>query len=162
MRRGGRRQRSTSEELPEPEILPMMNVLFMLVMVLMGMSAFLPIGVIRVDAPQFGGVSDAVSPEASSGPVLDLMVIVLSNGINLQVAGKTLGTSEEPLFPKTPQGYDFEGLRQKFTELKLDYPNENRMILMADSDVIYNDITHIMDSARPMFEEVAFVPGVVP
>ena len=85
MRTGGR-QRRASEELPEPEILPMMNVLFMLVMVLMGMSAFLPIGVINVDAPQFGGESDSMSL-APKGPVLDLMVIVLTNGINLQVAG---------------------------------------------------------------------------
>lgn len=152
------RNRRESEELSQPEILPMMNILFMLVLVLMGMSTFLPIGVISIQAPQFGG-----GGPSTSQPHVDvnLTVMILKNGLNLSVGGSMLKGAEGPLFPKGPTGYNFSALREKLVEIKAQYPTERRIILMADPDVIYDDITHVMDAARPMFDEVAFVPGVV-
>lgn len=146
--RGRFRDRKASEELPEPEILPMMNILFMLVMVLMGMSAFLPIGVITVQAPQFGG---APGP-AQAVRDLNLTIMILKTGFNLSVGVE---------IPKINTGYNFAALREKLVAIKAQYPNDRRIILMADPDVIYDDITHVMDAARPMFDEVAFSPGVV-
>lgn len=155
---GRSRVRRAIEELPEPEILPMMNVLFMLVMVLMGMSAFLPIGVISVQAPQLGG---AEGPATAPRQELNLTIMILKTGFNLQVSGAVLRGPAGPLFPKIKNAYDFAGLRAKLIEIKTQNPQETRVILMADPDIIYDDITHVMDAARPMFEEVAFVPGVV-
>lgn len=145
---GRSRNRRTLEELPEPEILPMMNVLFMLVMVLMGMSAFLPIGVISIQAPQLGGAGEAIG---ESRQELNLMIMILKTGFRV----------DSNFFPKINNVYDFAGLRAKLIEIKAKNPTERRVILMADPDVIYDDITHVMDAARPMFDEVAFVPGVV-
>lgn len=155
---GRSRTRRALEELPEPEILPMMNVLFMLVMVLIGMSAFLPIGVISIQAPQLGG---APGPATTSRFELNLTVMILKTGFNLSYGGSIQKGASGPLFPKTNTGYDFEALRAKLTQIKTQYPQDNRVILMADPDIIYDDITHVMDAARPMFDEVAFVPGVV-
>jgi biopolymer transport protein ExbD len=127
----------------------MMNILFMLVMVLMGMSAFLPIGVITVQAPQFGG---APGPAMSARPELNLTVMILRSGFKLSMGGE---------IPKSSTGYNFSALREKLREIKAQYPQDRRIILMAEPDVIYDDITHVMDAARPMFDEVAFSPGVV-
>lgn len=150
--RGRPRERRVLEELPEPEILPMMNILFMLVLVLMGMSAFLPIGVITVQAPQLGG---ATGLAADSRPELNLTIMVLQTGINLSLAGSMLK------FPKIKSGYDYRALREKLIAVKAQYPSDRRMILMAEPDVVYDDITHVMDAARPMFDDVMFVPGLV-
>lgn len=162
---GRSRERRGLEELPEPEILPMMNVLFMLVMVLMGMSAFLPIGVISIQAPQLGGAPGPAAAAAAT-PDLNLTVMILKTGFNLSVEGVFYkGNDGGPLFPKIQKGtdrvYNFAALRDKLTEIKTQHPKDTQMIIMADPDTIYDDITHVMDAARPMFPEVAFVPGVV-
>ncbi|MBL4818738.1 MAG: biopolymer transporter ExbD [Deltaproteobacteria bacterium] len=144
----------------------MMNVLFMLVLVLMGMSAFLPIGIIQVQAPQFGGAP--VDPKDRD---IHLTIMLLKSGINLSVAGDMLRGKNGPLLPKISNGpelaYNFSALQQQLQQLKTKYPREKRIIIMANPDVIYNDITHTMDAARvsasgkTMFDEVAFVPGVL-
>lgn len=141
-------------ELPEPEILPMMNVLFMLVMVLMGMSSFLPIGVIEIQSPQFGG-SGGGSAEAQ--PKLNLKISILETGIQV---------SPGTFIPKIQQDnrsvYDFATLQAELTTLKQAHPNERRVIITAGANIIYNDITHTMDAARlsktsnTLFDEIAF------
>lgn len=146
------RDRRESETLPEPEILPMMNILFMLVMVLMGMSAFLPVGVINVHAPQIS-VADSSSTESLAD--LKLTVMILRTGVNLSVAGSVFN------FPKIQTGNDYAALRDKLVAIKTQYPQSRQMILMAEPDVVYDDITHVMDAARPMFDEVALSPGLV-
>ncbi len=160
--RGRFRDRESLGEVPEPEILPMMNILFMLVMVLMGMSAFLPIGVISIQAPQLSG---AGAPVADSRPELNLTIMILKTGFNLSVAGSMLKCEDGPLFPKIQKDsqlvYNFAALRAKLTEIKAQYPQDKRIILMADPNTIYEDITRVMDAARPMFDEVAFVPGMI-
>ncbi|MBL4819165.1 MAG: hypothetical protein JKY15_08095, partial [Deltaproteobacteria bacterium] len=63
--------------------------------------------------------------------------------------------------------YNFAALKEQLQQLKAKYPWEKRIIIMANPDVIYDDITHTMDTARmeasgkTMFDEVAFVPGVL-
>ena len=141
-------------ELPEPEILPMMNVLFMLVMVLMGMSSFLPIGVIEIQSPQFGG---AGSGQAEAQPKLNLKISILETGIQL---------SPGSFIPKIQQNnlavYDFAALQVELTTLKQAHPSERRVVITAGANIIYDDITHTMDAARlsktgnVLFDEIAF------
>lgn len=166
---GGRKRRH-ADELHEPEILPMMNVLFMLVMVLIGMSAFLPLGVISTQASKLGsgpGAGAASEPKHD----LKLTVMLMKTGINLSAGGSMLKGEDGPYLPKIQKGdrisYDFDGLQAKLEELKVKHPVEVRISIMADPDVIYDDIIHVMDAARetkdhkPMFPEVSFVPGVI-
>lgn len=158
MRRLSRERRALGE-LPEPEILPMMNILFMLVLVLMGMSSFFPIGVISVQAPLLAS-HETTKPEPRSE--LNLTVMILKTGFNLSVSGNMLkGMNEGPLLPKKRSGYDFMALRNRLTAIKAEHPQDNRIILVADPDIIYDEITHVMDAARPMFTEVAFIPGII-
>jgi biopolymer transport protein ExbD len=165
MRRGkGRRH---SEELGEPEILPMMNVLFMLVMVLMGMSSFLPLGVISTHAPRLAN-SGAI---ATGKRGLDLKVMLLKTGINISVQGALLKGEDDPFLPKISYGdrfvYDFAGLQEELTQLKKQYPDETSLMFMVDPDALYDDVVHAMDASREsvkgevLFPDVAFIPGVI-
>ena len=164
-RKKGRRQ---NEDLGEPEILPMMNVLFMLVMVLMGMSAFLPLGVITTQAPRLASAGAAVSSKAQG---LNLRIMLLKSGINVSVNGSLLKGATNPLFPKIKFGehlvYDFTSLTQRLTELKAQNPNENSVMIMADPNVTYENIVHAMDASREsvdgklLFPDVAFIPGLI-
>ncbi len=161
------RARRQSEELGEPEILPMMNIFFMLVMVLMGMSAFLPLGVISTHAPRLASGNSVATGKQGPG----LKVMLLKTGINISVKGALLAGDSSPLLPKISFGdrlvYDFEGLKEKLTELKKQYPTETNIMIMSDPDVIYEDIVHTMDASREsvngeiLFPDVAFIPGVI-
>jgi biopolymer transport protein ExbD len=165
--RGGRKRRH-ADELHEPEILPMMNVLFMLVMVLIGMSAFLPLGVISTQASKLGGAGGGAAAVKDD---LKLTVMLMKNGINLSVGGAMLRGENGPYLPKIQKGeqvaYNFDALQAKLAEIKATHQNETRISVMADPDVIYDDVIHVMDAAREskdhklMFPEVAFVPGVI-
>ena len=153
MRRG--RQRRESTELGEPEILPMMNVLFMLVMVLMGMSAFMPLGVISTEAPKLGGggPGGGVAKEE-----LNLTVVMLKDVMKIVVRGEVI---------ETLPSRDFEALTKKLTDIKAQHADETRITLAPDANVIFNDIIHAMDASRetpehkPLFPGVAFGAGVV-
>jgi len=153
-----------SEELAEPEMLPMMNVLFILVLALMGMSTFIPLGVISTQAPRLAGPGEGPT---AGGAKLNLTVMLQKNGINLSIAG-AMETGAFPML-QGPEGqrYNFEALTDRLARLKAQYPNETRVLIMADPDVIYDDIVKVMDATRTskegnvMFPEVAFVPGVI-
>lgn len=159
--------RRHSEELGETEILPMMNVLFMLVIVLMGMSSFLPLGVISAHAPTLASGGAVATGKPGPG----LKVMLLKTGINILVEGALLKGESNPLLPKISFGdhfiYDFAGLQDKLTELKKQYPAETNMMIMSDPDVVYDDIIHVMDASREsaqgeiLFPDVAFIPGVI-
>ena len=156
------RQRRESEELGEPEILPMMNVLFMLVMVLMGMSAFLPLGVISTEAPKLGGAGPGGAPLKEE---LNLTVVMLKAGMNIVMRGST-GISLPTIEVDGKQVYDFAALTQSLIEIKKQYPEEIHITIAPDSNVVFNDIIHTMDASRempdgkPMFPAVAFGAGV--
>lgn len=163
-----KKSRRQNEDLGEPEILPMMNVLFMLVMVLMGMSAFLPLGVITTQAPKLATTGAVVSAKTQG---LDLRIMLLSTGINLSVRGVLLKGATNPLFPKINFAdklvYDFNKLNERLSELKKQNPKENSVMIMADPNVTYENIVHAMDASREsadgklLFPDVAFVPGVI-
>lgn|SRR3989338_2551824 len=144
MSRRFRDRKSASGELPEPEILPMMNVLFMLVMVLMGMSSFLPIGVIEIQSPQFGSVGAGTT---ESHPQLHLMISIVASGIKV---------SPGSFIPKIQDNYDFASLQTQLATLKKSHPKDRKAVITASSHIIYDDIVHTMDAVRPSFDEIAF------
>lgn len=163
------RRRRHSEELGEPEMLPMMNVLFILVLVLMGMSTFMPLGAISTEAPRLAGAGEG--PGGPTTNELNLVVMLQSDGINLSVRGSIQSGAAGPLIPKVQRNgaleYDFETLNQRLAQIKTENPGDNRVMIMADPDVIYDDIIKTMDASRRsrenkvMFPQVAFIPGIV-
>jgi biopolymer transport protein ExbD len=176
-----RRRGGLSEGVGEPDLTPIMNLTFMLILSLLTLSAILPLGLISVQAPQIssgggGGASDP-KPEEDK-PKLNLTIFVTMKGYNIAASGATLDGSTdtpprpgEPLFPKINDGgkesYNFQALNRKLIEIKKNFKREQSVIITADEDVIYEDIVRTMDASREsadgreLFPAVAFSAGIV-
>jgi len=163
------------------DVTPFLNVMFMLILSTLAMTAWTQLAMLNVQAPQLGG--DAAGNGAEPPPnasALNLTVFILRDGFNIAATGATLdGASEgrpgQPLLPKvsitqggkTTQGYDFKGLQKRLIEIKKTFPAEQSMIISADGDVPYDAVVQTMDASRKssdgkiLFPGVAFAAGVV-
>lgn len=166
------------------DVTPFLNIMFMLILSILAMTAWTQLAMLNVQAPQIGGGNTGdgggVAPiEAPS--TLNLTVFVLPNGFNVGASGATLdgnteGRTGEPLIVKTQKttasgkvvvDYDYTRLQQKLIEIKRSFPDEESMIVSADGNVPYEVIVRVMDAARRssdgkiLFPAVAFAAGVV-
>lgn len=164
--------------MADPDLTPIMNIAFMLILAMLTLSAALPLGLISVEAPQIspGGGGGAKNPDDAKP--LNLTVFLTKKGISIGASGATLdGAKDTPprpgeaLFPMKKKGdkdvYDFKALRRKLSNIKKGFPEENTVLIIADEDVIYDDIIKTMDAAREdddgeiLFPGVAFSAGIV-
>jgi biopolymer transport protein ExbD len=163
------------------DVTPFLNIMFMLILSILAMTAWTQLAMLNVQAPQIGGgaAGGAAGTEAPSS-ALNLTVFVLKDGFNIGATGATLdGNSEErpgqPLVPKiqvteggkTRVDYDYGNLQRRLIEIKKTFPAEQSMIISADADVSYEVVIQVMDAARRsadgkiLFPAVAFAAGVV-
>ncbi|MEM7402427.1 MAG: biopolymer transporter ExbD [Myxococcota bacterium] len=180
-RRKGKQQHA-EHEVSEPDLLPIMNIIFMLILVLISIAAFLPLGVITTQAPKLGGASLASGqPPKDNKPPLNLAIFVVKEGFNLRMFGKVYKTPEGQPDAKAyipvlggedgEPKYDFDALHKKLTEVKEENPKEEQLTIMAYDDFTYNKVIRVMDVSRmmqsktgdgkvPMFPIVAFGAGI--
>lgn len=170
------------EEALDLDVTPFLNIMFMLILSTMTLTAWTQLAMLNVQAPQIGGgnVGDGSAGDDVPASQLNLTVFVMKDGFNIGATGATLdGNSEgrpgQPLIPKiqvTEGGkstitYDFQALQRRLIEIKKTFPIEQSMILSADADVQYDDVVHVMDAARKsadgklLFPSVAFAAGIV-
>jgi biopolymer transport protein ExbD len=179
------------EEPLDLDVTPFLNIMFMLILSILAMTAWTQLAMLNVQAPQIGGGGggggDAAAPEELS--TLNLTVFVLPDGFNIGASGATLdgnsdGRPGQVLIPKVPkrnsQGqpvvdgsgnavvdYDYTRLQQRLIEIKKTFPTEESMIVSADGNTVYEVIVRIMDASRRsadgkiLFPAVAFAAGVV-
>ena len=173
-----RRKGDAGAEIGEPDLTPIMNLTFMLILALLTMASILPIGLITVQAPQIagGGGGGATPPPPTEKP-LNLTIFVTLKGFNIAASGATLdGSTEgrpgEALFPKIKNEkgelvFDFDRLNAKLTQIKKSFPLEQKVIITADESILYEDIVKTMDASREspdgeeLFPAAAFAGGIV-
>jgi biopolymer transport protein ExbD len=162
------------EEFPEPNLLPLMNILFMLILVLVGMSSMLPLGFISSESQKIAKGGFAVEKYEEKKP-LNLTIFITSTGFNFAVFGDVkmgLANPFEPsrksaLIPLKASAYDFLALKTKLIEFKLLDPAEEAVTITADPEVKFDIIVETMDAARYdndgklLFPRVSFAAGVV-
>lgn len=170
------------EEALDLDVTPFLNIMFMLILSTMTLTAWSQLAMLNVQAPQIGGgqASDGSAGTDAPPSTLNLTVFILKDGFNIGATGATLdggtdGRPGQPLIPKVQitQGskstvsYDFATLQKKLIEIKKTFPTEQSMIVSADADVQYDDVVHVMDAARKsadgklLFPSVAFAAGIV-
>lgn len=181
------RERGTrsSEAFPEPDMLPLMNIILMLILALITMAALLPLGLLSSEAQRLskGGAS---ASEQNKQPPLNLTLFVVEGGFNFSVYGEVKMGAVDPnnkarklaLIPSIKQEdgqiiYDFEKLQAKLIEFhnadnaKYDKRNEQSMTITADPEVKFDVIIQVMDAARydgdknELFPKVSFAAGLV-
>lgn len=152
----------------EPDLMPIMNICLMLILAVISMSAFLPLGFISAESPS---LSNAAGGKASSKPVLSLTVFVNQNGFDLSVNGKLRkGKGKSAYIAKISKGsekvYDYIKLNAVLSGIKGKHPKDLSIFLSADPNVPYEDIVRTMDASRRkkdgslLFPNVAFVAGI--
>lgn len=178
-----RHREEGSEEPLDLDVTPFLNIMFMLILSTLAMTAWTQLAMLNVQAPEIGGGGGGGGSEPDPAAAkLNLTVFLLKDGINIGASGATLdgasdGRPGQTLIPKinvteygkTSFDYDYKALTKKLIEVKKSFPSEASMIVSADADVPYEVIIHVMDAARKspddpnklLFPAVAFAAGVV-
>ena len=86
---------------------------------------------------QAEGVDDVDTKE------LDISIVVTNNGFRVVGTGKKLD-----IVPRVKGRYQFEQLRVLLKAIKFEYPSQKSVVLVLDSDVLYDDIVKFMDICR--------------
>lgn len=170
------RQEDATEEI---NIMPLMNIIMLLIPFLIMSTEFIKIGVINVAAPKIGGGASSSEPKKKDEkPPLNLTVSITEKGLTILTRGK-----------KIPEGYDLKGeateaklptvkkigdkhnlpvLKQCLQTIKEVFPDEKRIIIMAEPEIRYSNIIDVMDHSREgktadkeMFPEVVLSAGVL-
>lgn len=177
-----RERRSRGDEpFPEPDTLPLMNIIFMLILALLTMSAMLPLGFLSSEAQKLsrGGAAGAAAEKEDKKP-LTLIVFITSTGFNISVYGDVkMGAADPanasrklPLIPTVPGRdgeniYDYAALNAKLMEFKKLDVDEQAMTITADPEVKFDVVVQTMDAARfdtekkVLFPKVSFAAGIV-
>lgn len=173
-----------SEAFPEPDMLPLMNIILMLILALITMAALLPLGLLSSEAQRLSRGSGAPSAVKEETP-LNIIVFITEAGFNLSVYGDAkMGANDPanpgrklPLIPKItlPDGtqeFDYDGLQTKLSEFKkADVSKYNRdeqsMTITADPEIKFEVVIQVMDFARYdsdkgiLFPKISFAAGMV-
>jgi biopolymer transport protein ExbD len=166
------------EKFPEPELLPIMNIIFMLILALVSMAALLPLGVLSSEAQKLSkGIGGAA--ELDQKKPLNLIVFITEAGFNVSVRGEVkMGGADPsnparklPLIPVIQNGnvveYDYQALQKKLVEFKAIDREEESMTITADPEVKFDAVIQTMDASRfdnekkLLFPKVSFAAGIV-
>lgn len=169
------------EKFPEPDLLPIMNIIFMLILALVSMAALLPLGVLSSEAQKISkGGGLVVQEEKEEKKPLNLVLFVTEAGFNVSVRGEVkMGEADPnnaarklPLIPnlRNPDGslaFDYASLKTKLMEFKALDREEESMTITADPEVVFDVVIQTMDASRfdtekkVLFPKVSFAAGIV-
>lgn len=175
--RGGR----VSEKFPEPDLLPIMNIILMLILALVSMAALLPLGVLSSEAQKISkGGAVGIQEEKDGKKPLNLVVFITEAGFNISVRGDVkMGEVDPnnpsrklPLIPflKNPDGspvFDYVGLQTRLMEFKNLDRDEQSLTITADPEIKFDVVIQTMDASRfdtnknVLFPKVSFAAGLV-
>lgn len=175
-----RGERTGQEPFPEPDLLPLMNIILMLILALITMASMLPLAFLSSEAQKLArpGASVDVIREDDKKP-LNLIVFITESGFNFSVQGNAKMGEADPAHPERKLAlipavrkdgeliYDFDALQKKLEEYKKIDPTEEAMTITADPEVKFDVVVHSMDAARfdsekkLLFPRVSFAAGLV-
>jgi biopolymer transport protein ExbD len=135
-RRGGRHRRNDTAEL---NITAFMNLMVILVPFLLITAVFSRLAILELNLP--GSSSEPVPPQEQS---FQLEVIVRQEKI--EVGDRNQGLLG--VYPNGVDGYDYEALSTKLSELKKRYPAKSDASILLEQDIAYDTLVQVMDTVR--------------
>jgi biopolymer transport protein TolR len=167
-----RRRVREEEEIGELNIVPYLDIVTNLVMfMLLSMVGLFSLGVLDVGTPKIsdGASAQVASPDTNSKPQLTLTVGIAEKGFYIAGAGGVLpGTSEKdsasvdttrpPTVPLKAGKYDYAGLTEQIAKIKASFPDEKKLILVAEMRTPYEVIIETMDATREQITKVPNAP----
>ncbi|MBT8103642.1 MAG: biopolymer transporter ExbD [Gammaproteobacteria bacterium] len=134
--RGGRHYRKDAAEL---NITAFMNLMVILVPFLLITAVFSRLAILELNLP--GSSNEPVDPQEQ---VFELEVIVRQEKI--EVGDRNQGLLG--VYPNSDDGYDYDALRTKLSELKKRYPKKSDASILLEHDIAYETMVNVMDIVR--------------
>lgn len=146
------------EKTGELNIVPYLDIMVNLTMfMLVSMTSVIQFGILNVAAPSYGP-PQAAQQQAAKKPDLLLTVAISTKGFFVAGSGGVLGATPQqkvdpknapPTIPLLASGkYDYTTLTRKMVDIKNGFPDESKVILMADQAVPYEVLVATMDAIR--------------
>ena len=135
-RKGGRRNIETAEL----NITAFMNLMVILVPFLLITAVFSRLAILELNLP--ASSSEPADPQDEL--VFQLEVIVRADKI--EVGDRNVGALG--IYPNTQDGYDYESLSDKLSEIKERYPEKTDAAILLESDIPYDTLVQVMDRVR--------------
>ena len=135
-RRGGGRRNVETAEL---NITAFMNLMVILVPFLLITAVFSRLTILELNLP--GSSSEPTDPQDQT---FQLEVIVRADKI--EVGDRNQGLLG--IYPNTEDGYDYEALSTKLSELKERYPTKTNASILLEQDIEYDTLVQVMDRVR--------------
>ena len=134
-RRGSRRNVDTAEL----NITAFMNLMVILVPFLLITAVFSRLAILELNLP--GSSTEPANPQEL---VFQLEVIVREGRI--EVGDRNVGALG--IYPNTVDGYDYEALSAKLSEIKQSYPQKTEAAILLESNIAYDTLVQVMDRVR--------------
>jgi biopolymer transport protein ExbD len=161
--------------MEEPNLIPVMNLVCLLIPFLLLTATFIQYAVIGASAPRLNPVPG--QPPAETRP-LELTVLVTDQGFRLTSAGRSLGPlagadasrAASPTVPKTTRGgradYDYSSLQLRLRQIKDEHEGESVIRIGAERNIDYATVVKVMDATRgdtagELFPDVVLLAGVI-
>jgi len=134
-RRGSHRNVETAEL----NITAFMNLMVILVPFLLITAVFSRLAILELNLP-----GSSTEPAAQQELTFQLEVIVREGQI--EVGDRNIGALG--VYPNTGDGYDYEALSAKLSEIKQSYPEKTDAAILLESDIPYDTLVQVMDRVR--------------
>jgi biopolymer transport protein ExbD len=134
-RKGGRRH----IEAAELNITAFMNLMVILVPFLLITAVFSRLAILELNLP-------ASSTEPADPQELTFQLEVIVRADTIEVGDRNVGALG--IYPNTADGYDYESLSTKLSEIKDSYPEKTDAAILLESDIPYDTLVQVMDRVR--------------
>ena len=134
-RRHGRRNVETAEL----NITAFMNLMVVLVPFLLITAVFSRLAIVELNLP--GSSNEPVEEQE-----LTFQLEVIIRDDRIVVGDRNIGALG--IYPSGVDGYDFEALSRKLSELKRSYPDKTDASILLESDISYDTLVQVLDRVR--------------
>jgi biopolymer transport protein ExbD len=141
-----RRRKATDDDMPEANVLPVMNVMFLLIPALLLAMETASMAAIAVQAPRSSPLPSKNTTTEPDKP--SLKVQINSDGIILEASEQRLEPITAIIESDGTTKHDFAALEAKASVLKMQYAGDPKVRISAELDVEYADLIAAMDALR--------------
>lgn len=150
-----KKAKSSPQAVEEANVLPVMNVMFLLIPALLLAMEVASMAAITVSPPRHAPTGTEHAP---TEPNFELKVRVASDGFWLEASKAPVGDAGRPSVPRVGEDYDYAALEAMAGSLKAGHPDERTVYVTAEGDVPLQVIVGTMDAMRGSDCKLASLP----
>ena len=156
-----RKRKKEEEAEVEANLLPVMNIMFLLIPALLLAMEIAAMAAINVSPPKFAASANQKKTDKKEEKPLDLKVFIMEDGYRVSASGQQEGAdagksadSKRPTIPLAKAGadledyerYDYAALEAKAKEYKSLFPNDVTVKISAEANIPMQVVISSMDA----------------